>query len=148
MDNEPPDQDYQRDYFESLIRKYECRNTKFTQRQCDLRQRLEAIERSLPAIMCFNMMQPKNYNEPTTIELENGPVKENSAKNIQKEEQVFKNVRDDRNMRSCNCNICPLNPNYETKSIPGSIPARSINIRADMNMRNCSCNPCPIDKGM
>ncbi|KAK9745020.1 hypothetical protein QE152_g7325 [Popillia japonica] len=87
MDNEPPDQDYQRDYFESLIRKYECRNTKFTQRQCDLRQRLEAIERSLPAIMCFNMMQPKNYNEPTTIELENGPVKENSAKNIQKEEK-------------------------------------------------------------
>lgn len=151
MDDEP-EQDYQKDYFETIINKYECRNAQYTQRQCDLRQRLETIERSLPALMCFNIMQAKNtLKQPAIAECDCSPVKEVPLpdRRGQNEEETYRNLRKDRNLRSCNCNPCPLNPDYDSNGNTAKGPTPpTINVRNDAYMRSCSCNPCPIGKAI
>ncbi|GJQ67657.1 hypothetical protein Trydic_g16487 [Trypoxylus dichotomus] len=146
MENGRSEQNYQKDYFESIIRKYECRNAFFTQKQCELRKRLETIESFLPAVMCYNMMQTKDKSvKPTTEEYGNNPVGNKQSRNI-RNERTFKNPRNDRNLRSCDCDLCPLNSNCIIKNGSPKTPTTSVTVRSDRNMKSCFCDPCPISK--
>lgn len=133
MDSGQQGQGFERDYFETLITKYECRNAQFTQKQNDLRERLQAIECSLPALMSLNIAQTNTFQQPVTTEYDNSPVKEVTNESYKEH-------------RKYHYDSHQLNADYGiSRNIPTSPEVNAMN---DMNLRKCTaCNLRPTDTG-